>query len=92
MSIQQKTVQRLCALGTNDEFVSVKMNHEIKHFLALRAEDKGLTLSEECYVRLCESVDNGVSEPKAMNPDWSDFIFNKKIAIDEKKLRRKQCP
>ena len=93
MSIQQKTVQRLCALGTNDTLVSIKMNNEIKAFLVLSAEAKCLTLSEECYLRLCESIDNNFSESlsESMNGNLYELIFNEDLAIDEKNLRRGQC-
>ena len=90
MSAQQKTIQRLCALGTDDVFVSIKMNEEIKAFLALSAEAKGLYLSEECYLRLCESIDNDLPQflSDSMNQNLYELIFNEELAVDEKQLRR----
>ena len=89
MSIQQKTIQRLCALGTSDAYVSVKMNNEIKAFLGLCAEEKGLSISEEIYLRLCESIDNDLPQSlsSSMNENLYELIFNEALAVDEKKFR-----
>jgi hypothetical protein len=86
-TFQDKTIQKLCKLGFNDPLVMVNMHQEIKGFLILSAESKGLTLSEECYLRLCESVENSVSVPETTNHSWYDFIFNKELAVNPQEFK-----
>ena len=88
---QNKSIERLCRLGIDDSYVMVKMHSEIKDFLGVSAESRGLTLSEECYLRLCESIENNACTiaPNRINPTLYDFIFNENIAVDETKLRRR---
>jgi len=83
---QNKSIARLCRLGYDDVLVMVNMHSEVKDVLQLSAEAKGLTLSEECYLRLCASIDTPSTDTFKTNCTLDELIFNENIAIDEKQL------
>ena len=93
MHYRDKKIQSLCKLGNeNDTSVSIKISDQLKNALVTEGQLKGFSLSEEIYVRLCESIDLDSHKnyalhndlPSFKDPDWLEFIFNKKIAVDKK--------
>ena len=90
-----KSIEYLCELGgDSDELVTISLPKHLRDRLNAESELKGLSLSEEIYLRLCESFANPSSEDLKLRnnnsisietPDWVEFIFNKKLAVNEKK-------
>ncbi len=85
-----------------DEYVVVKVPGLVKQYFEQEAQEKGLTLSEEAYLRLYESLetdhessclfdDDEQAVPYVGHgPDWNEMIFNEALAVNEKIRRAKR--
>ena len=81
--------------NSDDVWVTVRMSKIIQEALTQSAQAIGVSVEQECYIRLCESIDDDLAEFSAIEyenkhagPNWIDFIFNQKRAIDFKSINR----
>jgi len=98
MSVNNSTIDFLNELGSDrDTYVMVKVPKLIKVYLEHQAKQKDISLSEEAYIKICESLlyehkssqlfDGDAATEAESETDWDEFIFNEALAIDETKLK-----